>query len=80
MPNFLGRKCLKNTNGETEYDFGEKSHFQSLTDHPCVNVKKKTKQKRYFENTPQTGARRNRQFDSKRQNGFKCLVFNDQPN
>ena len=24
MPNFLGRKCLKkNTNGETEYDFGE---------------------------------------------------------
>ena len=41
MPNFLGRKCLKkNTNGETEYDFGEESHFQSLTDHPCVTVKK----------------------------------------
>ena len=42
MPNFLGRKCLKkNTNRETEYDFGEESHFQSITDHPCVNVEKK---------------------------------------
>ena len=64
LPNFLRRKCLKkNTSGETEYDFEEESYVQSLADLSCVNVKKK-KKKWHFEDTPQGGARRKRQWTS----------------